>query len=55
MRTMTQSERATVSEARLVLLALGYKTAANWVDDALCLDSEERMAKDSDRIEDEGE
>ena len=55
MRTFTTAEREQIDEVRILLSECGYPTAAKAVDDAQRYDSEERSAKDTERIEDECE
>ena len=54
MKTFTQHERTQISEVVGLLWSTGHKAAAMAVNHALHDDCNERMAKDSDRIEDEG-
>ena len=54
-RTFTASERKQIEEVRILLAEANYPTAAHGVDEALRFDSQERDAKDTFRLEDEGD
>lgn len=55
MRVTTVAERESLEESRILLAELGYPTAAAAINDAMRHDSEERDAKETNRIEDEGD
>ena len=54
-KTFTAAEREQIDEVRILLAEANYPTAAHAVDEALRFDSQERDARDTFRIEDEGE